>query len=117
MYASVSVRPHPDWRRDGADVHSDMEISYLDAILGRSQIAVPTVHGPVEMRLPAGTQPGATLRLRGKGVPKLRDSSNSNGDHLVHIKVQIPKELSEEQRRALEGLREEDARAAAAARN
>ena len=116
VYATVSGRPHPDWRRDGADVHSDLEVSYLDAILG-SQITVPTVHGPVEMRLPTGTQPGATLRMRGKGAPKLRDPGNANGDHFVHVKVRLPKGLSDEQRRALEGLREMDVRANAAARN
>jgi molecular chaperone DnaJ len=115
-YAVVTVRPHPDWQRDGADVHSDVEVSYTDAILGAT-VAVPTVHGPAEMKVPPGVQPGAKLRMRGRGAPKLGDAAGARGDHYAHLRVRLPKAVGDEERRHVEALRELEARAAAAAHN
>jgi molecular chaperone DnaJ len=116
VYANVKVRPHPEWRREGADVHADVEVPYTTAILGGT-VPVPTVDGPVDMKVPQCTQPGATLRMRGRGAPKLRDASGARGDHYAHVRVRLPRSLSDEQRRAVEALRDVDARVAAAASN
>ena len=85
-------------------MHSDIEISYLDAILG-SSIKIETVDGPVELKVPAGTQPGTTLLMNGRGVPKLGNVS-ARGDHHVHVRITIPKKLSAEERKLVEELRE-----------
>ena len=63
---------------------------------------MPTVDGPAKLKIPAGTQPGKVLRMRGKGVPRLR--SNGRGDQLVVVNVEIPTRLSAEQRQLFEQL-------------
>ena len=79
-------------------------VSYIEAILG-AKTRVPVVDGEVEIKVPAGTQPGTTLRIRGKGVPKLGDSS-ARGDHFVTIKVEIPKDVSAREKELLAELTE-----------
>jgi len=92
LYVFLSVKPDPRFRREGMDIYTEMPVSYIDAILGRT-LSVPTVDGEVDVVLPAGTQPGTTLRIEGKGVPKL-NQINVRGSHFVKVKVQIPKSLS-----------------------
>lgn len=104
LYVFVSVRPHPELRREGTTIHSDVEISYVDAILGTT-VQVTTVDGPVDLKIPAGTQPGTTLVMSKRGVPKL-GASAARGDHLVHVKVSIPKSLGGEERKLVEQLKE-----------
>ena len=67
----------------------------IQAALG-VEIEVPTLEGPVELRIPAGTQPGTTLRLRGKGMPRLRGTGR--GDQRVRVRVVVPKRLGKRQR-------------------
>ena len=74
------------------DIYTEVPVDYTDAILGKT-LSVPTVDGNVDVVLPAGTQPGTTLRIEGKGVPKL-NQINVRGSHFVKVKVQIPKSLS-----------------------
>jgi molecular chaperone DnaJ len=100
---------HPELRRDGIDIHSDVEISYFDAILG-SQVKVTTVDGPVELKIPAGTQPGTTLLMAKRGVPRL-GQTGVRGNHQVHVRVTIPKSLSGDERKLVEQLRESAAKA------
>jgi len=96
-------------RREGIDIHSDVEISYVDAILG-SQVKVTTVDGPVELKIPAGTQPGTTLLMAKRGVPRL-GQSGLRGNHQVHVRVTIPKSLSGDERKLVEQLRESQSKA------
>jgi molecular chaperone DnaJ len=110
LYVYIKVRPHPEFRREDLDIYSECTVSYLDAILGR-RIRVNTIHGPVEVSLPPGTQPGTVLRIADKGVPKL-GSPTRRGHHYLTIKVSIPKQLSDAERKLIEELdrlRKEDA--------
>lgn len=103
LYVFVSVRDEPDLRRDGTTIHSDVEVSYLDAILGTTQ-KIKTVDGQVDLRIPPGTQPGTTLLMRKRGVPRL--GTSERGDQRVHVRVSIPQKLSSEEKKLIEGLRE-----------
>lgn len=104
LYVFISVKPHPTLRRDGTTIHSDVEVSYVDAILG-TKVKVTTVDGDVDLKIPAGTQPGTTLVMSKRGVPKL-GASSARGDHLVHVKVRIPKTVGGEERELIEKLRD-----------
>ena len=102
LYVFLTVQPHPQLRRDGITIHSEVTVNYLQAILG-DKIEVETVDGAQALDLPAGTQPGAVLNLTGKGVPKLGNPV-ARGNHLISIKVQLPTKLSGEERNLLEEL-------------
>ncbi len=103
LYVTVRVRPDPRFEREGADTKSTMAVSVVDAILG-AQIEVETLHGVSTVTLPAGTQPGQVLRLKGKGLPELGRSRH--GDHYADIRVEIPTKLSKQERKILEEWRE-----------
>ncbi|MFH2062832.1 MAG: DnaJ C-terminal domain-containing protein, partial [bacterium] len=91
---------HPKFERDGFDVHSEEEITFPQAALG-TKIDVATLDGDVTLKIPAGTQPGTVMRLKGKGVPFLKRSGR--GDHYVTVRVSVPTKLTRQQRRILEG--------------
>lgn len=99
LYVHIRVAPDKRFERGGADLASQLTIPAIDAILG-AEIDVPTVHGPVKMQVPEGTQPGTQMRLKGKGLPVL--SSSKMGDHYVTLNVEIPKKLSRHERKILE---------------
>ncbi len=99
LYVTVRVKPDPRFEREGADLKSSVKVSALDAILG-AEIAIDTVHGSSTVTLPAGTQPGQVLRLKGKGLPELNRSRH--GDHYAEIVVEIPTKLSKQERKILE---------------
>ena len=80
----VHVAPHPLFRRDGDDVRIELPVSLVEAVLG-ARVMVPTVTGPVAMTIPRGSDTGAQLRLRGKGIQR----SNNLGDQYVTLKVMI----------------------------
>jgi DnaJ-class molecular chaperone len=82
----VHIRPHPLFRRDGADIHVELPISVRDAVLG-GKLRVPTPTGGVTMTIPKWSNAGAKLRLRGKGVPR-RDGKR--GDEFVTLKIVLP---------------------------
>lgn len=96
LYVMLRVKSSPDFTREGTNIYSKVKVSYLDAILGRV-IAVKTVDGVVEVNVAPGTQPGAVLRIDGKGIPKLGNAS-IRGDHFVTIVVKIPTRLSAEEK-------------------
>lgn len=100
----IDVRPHSQFRREGYDIVSEKEISFAQATLG-DVVDVETVDGEVKLRIPPGTQPGAVIRLRGKGVPHLRGSGR--GDHYVRIRIVVPKHLTRRQKELLEEFEEE----------
>ncbi|KAF8063844.1 TRN1 [Scenedesmus sp. PABB004] len=105
----IRVKEHPELRREGIDIHSDIDITYVDAILG-SQVKVTTVDGPVELKIPAGTQPGTTLLMAKRGVPRLGTGNQVRGNHNVHVRVSIPKQLSSEERTLVQQLKEMQAK-------
>ncbi len=107
LYVVVHVLEHEYFKRRDNDILLDLSINVSQAALG-DKIVVPTVDGDVELLVPPGTQTGKIFRLRGKGVPRLRsDGTNSGrGDELVYISVQIPTDLTDEQRELFERLAE-----------
>jgi molecular chaperone DnaJ len=102
LYVFLQVKPHPHLQRDGITIHSEVPVSYLQAILGDT-IEVETVDGHESLEIPAGTQPGAVLTLKNKGVPKLGNPV-ARGNHQFTIKVQLPTKVSREERDLLEEL-------------
>ncbi len=102
LFVHIEVKADDRFRRDGDDIHAVTAIHPVDAILGAT-ITVETVQGPVTVEVPAGTQPGQILRVKGKGMPVL--SSSRHGDHYVQIDVIIPKKLSREEKRIVEEWR------------
>lgn len=99
LLVEVVVAPDPVFRRQGENIYSTMDISFADAALGAC-IRIPTVDGDVIQDIKAGTQTDTKIRLRGKGVPQLRNK-NVRGDHYVTLVVKVPTRMNEEQREAL----------------
>jgi len=91
------VQPDPRFKRDGADLLTEIDVSYPQAALG-AVVTVPTIDGQTEVEVEAGTQPGAVVVLRGKGVPRVGRSGR--GDLLVRFNVSVPKALTEKAARA-----------------
>ncbi len=102
LYVLIHVREHDLFHRDEADLHCTVRINVAQAALG-SEISVPTLEGEETHTVKPGTQSGARLMLRGKGIPKLRGSRR--GDLYAHVEVEIPTKLTREQRRLFESLR------------
>jgi molecular chaperone DnaJ len=105
LYVVVAVAPHPEFQREGPNVHSVLAMSYPEAVLGAT-IEIETLHGPQAIEIPPGTQHGAELRLRGKGVAKL--GARGLGDHVVHVALRVPdtKELGPDEIALLRKLAE-----------
>ncbi|AFS00168.1 molecular chaperone DnaJ [Lentilactobacillus buchneri] len=101
LYIVFRVKPSKDFTRDGSTIYVDQPITFARAALG-GKIKVKTVHGDVELKVPAGTQTGTTFRLKGKGAPRLR--GNGNGDERVTVNVVTPKSLNKNQKIALEAF-------------
>ena len=107
LFVVVTVKEHEFFVRRENDILLDIPISVVQATLG-DKIIVPTVDGDVELAIPSGTQSGKVFRLRGRGFPRLRnDGTNSGrGDQLIHVRVDIPTNLTPEQREKFEELAE-----------
>jgi molecular chaperone DnaJ len=99
LYIVLRVRSHPQLRRQDEDLVYELPVNIVQAALG-DRIEVPTMDGPAELDIPAGTQYGQTFRLRGKGMPNVRNGRR--GDQFVVVQVVVPKELSAEQRAHLQ---------------
>ena len=102
LYIFLTVKSHPRLQRDGLTIMSEVNISYLQAILGDT-IEVETVDGNANLDIPAGTQPGAVLTLENHGTPKLGNPV-ARGNQRVHVNVQLPTRLSEDEYKLLEQL-------------
>ncbi|RZR86912.1 hypothetical protein BHM03_00014211 [Ensete ventricosum] len=100
--AGMGMGVYPVLKRDGTNILYTCKVSYIDAILGTTT-KVPTVDGVVDLKIPAGTQPGTTLVMAKKGVPYL-GKPNTRGDQLVRVQVEIPKSLSTEEKKLIEEL-------------
>ena len=101
LYVIMHVKEHDLFQRDGDDILCEVPISFAKAALGGS-IEVPTLEGRANLRIPAGTQSGAVFRLRGKGVKAV--NSNYHGDQHVKVIVEIPTNLNDEQKEALQAF-------------
>ncbi len=103
LFVVVSVRDHPLLIRRGTEVYYELPVTFPQAALG-TKATVPTVDGEVEIDVPPGTQSGYEIRLRGKGVPRLRGTGR--GDEYVIVNVVVPQKLSKRERELLEELAE-----------
>lgn len=103
LLVNVRVAEHPAFRRDGIDVHSEQAVTFAQAALG-AVIDLITLDGEVKMRIPPGTQPGRVFRVRGRGIPQASGKNAPRGDHLVHVHVDVPTELTARQRELIEEL-------------
>ncbi len=103
LHINVRVAEHASFRREGLDVHSEHTVTFSQAALG-AVIDLPTLDGPVKMRVPPGTQPGRMFRVRGRGIPQASGKNAPRGDHLVHVQVEVPTELTARQRELIEEL-------------
>lgn len=104
LYIFLRVKKDDTFRREGPEIYSDANISYIDAILG-ADLKTPVVDGEVTIKVPAGTQPGQVMRLRGNGAPRL-GNADVRGDHYVTMNVEIPKDLSKEEKELVQKLKE-----------
>jgi molecular chaperone DnaJ len=101
LYMLLNVEPHPQFRREENDIIYDLPLNIVQAALGH-ELEVPTLDGPVKVRVKPGTQSGESIVLKGLGIPYLR--SNGRGDMLVRLHVVTPTRLTEEQKRLLRQL-------------
>lgn len=104
LYINVRVQPDPRFERKGDDLYTSLSVDMYTAILG-GNAQVNTLSGQLKLKIPAGTQNGKTLRLRGKGMP-LYGKAAQHGDSYVKIEVTLPTDLSNEEKEMLQKLRE-----------
>lgn len=105
LFVSVHVEPHAKFKREGNNIASQEFINFSQAVLG-DKIFVETIEGRIRMKIPSGTQSGEIFRIKGEGIPFLQ--KGGRGDHLVKIIVNIPKNLTREQKKLIEKLKEEN---------
>ena len=103
LIALIEEEEHPEMVRDGNDVVYNVFIGYPEAVLGET-VEIPTIEGKVKVKIEAGTQPGKILRLRGKGLPDV--NGYGKGDLLAKVNVWIPKNLSKDEKKLVEKMRE-----------
>jgi len=99
LYVVVDVDPSPLFQRRGSDLVLEVPVTFAEAALGAS-VEIPTPDGPVSLKIPAGTEGGKLLRVKGRGAPHLK--GNGRGDLLARVKVTVPKKLSKAEKEALE---------------
>lgn len=105
LYLVIQVHDDPRFERENNDLYTDANVDLFTAVLG-GEVTVETLSGNVVLTIPAGTQPGQTFRLRGRGMPHLRNPEK-HGDLFVRIHVDIPRKLSDQQKKLFEQLREQ----------
>jgi len=105
LYIRIKVNPDSKFERDNFDIYSQLEISFSEAALGAKK-SVETVDGPVNLKIPSGVQSGKLLRLKNKGVPRLK--AGGRGDHFVKIIVKTPTRLSRKEKKIFKELTEEE---------
>ena len=103
LYIEVNVEPHKYFTRNGKDILLDIPVSAVDATLGTT-IEVPTIFGDVSMKIPAGTQDGARLRLKGKGVVDIR--SGKQGDQLCTVRIKVDTDLTRKEKELYKQLQD-----------
>ena len=103
LYVEIIVKPHTYFSREGNDIHITIPFEFADACLGKT-ISVPTVYGEENITIPAGTQPGAVLRMRGSGVKDLR--SGRPGDQYVHLDIKVPTNMTRQQKELMKNYQD-----------
>lgn len=106
LYVTVRLRPHRYFHRRGADIHAQVPITVAEAIVG-AEIEVPTIDGPVRVRVPPGTSSGQRFRLKRRGVPR---PGGDRGDHYYSVRIVVPREADRELRELAQKLRQPDPR-------
>jgi len=101
LFVQVRVQPHAFFGRSGHDLTLELPVTYAEAALG-ADVRVPTLNGPVTMKVPAGTPNGKTFRLKGKGAPK----RGGHGDLLVTTRIEVPRKLSKPEKELLKQLQQ-----------
>jgi molecular chaperone DnaJ len=101
LFVRVHVRPHAFFRRKGSDLTVDLPVTYAEAALG-ANVEVPTMNGPITMKVPAGTPNGKTFRLKGRGAAR----RGGRGDLLVTVNVEVPQKLSRSEKELLKQLQD-----------
>ncbi len=102
LYIRVYVKKDTHYKKQGNDIHADLSISISDAVLG-GEAGFESLEGSLTVKIPAGITHGEILRIKGKGVPY---SEHHRGDLMLHIKIEIPRKLSKEQKKLFEQLRD-----------
>jgi DnaJ-class molecular chaperone len=105
LFIRARVQPHPQFERKGDDLHTTVTVPLTTAILG-GEAQVPTLEGPVGIKVPPGSRPGRTFRLRGHGLPHL-EAPGQRGDLLASLAVDLPREVSPRARELYEELKKE----------
>ncbi len=98
LYLEVQIDPHPLFTRQGKDLHYQTRLSFVEAALG-TKVTVPTLNSQTSLKIPAGTQHGASFRIAGEGLPGLK--GKSRGDLVVEVALKTPTELSPQQEKLL----------------
>ena len=101
LYIVISVKPHKMFKRKGSDLQLEIPISFEQAALG-AEIIVPTLEEKIKYKVPAGTQPGTKFRIKGKGVPNVRNGRK--GDLYIKVNLEVPTKLNAEQKKAVEDM-------------
>ncbi len=99
LYVIISLKEHPIFEREGADLYCTMPVTFPQATLG-SEVDAPTLEGKVKIKIPAGTEGGRVFRLRGHGVPDVRNGGQK-GDLYVRVQIAVPKKMSSRQAQLL----------------
>lgn len=106
LYLNITVLPHPIFARDGNDLFIDKSISFSQAVLG-SSIEVPTIDGSIKrIKVPAGTQNGTKIRMKGYGIPGMKGTDSTKGDQFVKITIDIPRKINDKQLQLINKLAE-----------
>jgi curved DNA-binding protein len=100
LYLQIEMVPHPDFRLEGRDLYTTLDVAPWEAALG-AEATLPTLAGNVRVKIPANSSSGRRIRLRGKGFP---DAQGGAGDLYVEIQIVMPKSLTDEERRLFEEL-------------
>ncbi|MFD2046113.1 molecular chaperone DnaJ [Ornithinibacillus salinisoli] len=103
LYVVIQIREHDFFEREGDHIYCELPLTFAQAALG-DEVEVPTVHGKVKLKVPAGTQTGKTFRLKGKGAPNVR--GYGHGDQHIIVRVITPTKLTERQKELLRELNE-----------
>jgi curved DNA-binding protein len=101
LYLRVRIAAHPDFEVRGADLYHELELAPWEAVLG-AQVVVPTLEGSIKLKVPPGSSTGRELRIRGHGLPRAK--GGERGDLYAVVRIEIPTEVSAEQRAAWEKL-------------
>ena len=99
---NIEEKPHENLTRDGINLIYELYMNFADAALGTS-VQIPTISGSVKIKVPPGTQAGKIFRLKGKGLPSVQ--SYKKGDQLIHVNIWTPKNLSDDEKKMMEKLR------------